>query len=80
LLQGLQDPIVLPAQAEQFVAGLRRRGIPHAYLTFPDEWHGFRAAQARIAALEAELSFCGQVLDFDPPGVPVVALERPGSR
>jgi len=33
--------------------------------------------EKRIAALEAELSFYGQVFGFDPPGVPVLPLERP---
>jgi hypothetical protein len=28
-------------------------------------------------ALEAELSFYGQVLGFEPPGVPVLPLSRP---
>jgi deazaflavin-dependent oxidoreductase (nitroreductase family) len=77
LLQGLQDEVVPPSQSEMFADALRRKGIPYAYLTFDGEQHGFRRKETVIAALEAELSFYGQVFGFDPPGVPVLPLERP---
>ena len=74
LLQGLQDEVVPPSQAELFVAALRRKGIPHAYLAFEGEQHGFRRQETVIAALQAELSFYGQVFGFTPPAVPVLPL------
>jgi len=74
LLQGLDDQVVPPSQAELFVAALERKGIPHAYLAFAGEQHGFRRAETVVAALEAELSFYGQVLGFTPPDVPVLPL------
>ena len=74
MLQGLEDKVVPPSQAELFVDALRRKGIPHAYLAFEGEQHGFRRQETVIAALEAELSFYGQVFGFDPPGVPKLAL------
>ncbi len=74
LLQGLEDEVVPPSQAELFRDALVRKGIPHAYLAFPGEQHGFRRAETVIAALQAELSFYGQVLGFDPPDVPRLAL------
>ncbi len=77
LLQGLDDPIVLPSQAEQFTQALTERGVPHAYLSFEGEGHGFRSAQIRTHALSAELSFYGQVLGFTPPDVPALELNRP---
>ena len=77
LLQGADDEVVPPSQAELFRDALRRKGIPHAYLLFAGEEHGFRRAETTVAALEAELSFYGQVLGFDPPGVPRLELERP---
>lgn len=77
LLQGADDRVVPPSQAEMFRDVLVDRGIPHAYLLFEGEEHGFRRAETTIAALEAELSFYGQVLGFDPPGVPVLPLVRP---
>ncbi|HST66273.1 MAG TPA: S9 family peptidase, partial [Mycobacteriales bacterium] len=76
LLQGLDDKVVPPSQAELFVAALEKKGIPHAYLAFEGEQHGFRRQETVIAALEAELSFYGQVFGFEPPGVPRLALSH----
>jgi dipeptidyl aminopeptidase/acylaminoacyl peptidase len=75
LLQGLEDEVCPPEQADRFVASLDGTGLPHAYLTFEGEQHGFRRASTVIAALEAELSFYGQVFGFTPPGVPVLELK-----
>ena len=66
MLQGLEDAIVPPAQAELIVAALRRKGLPYAYLAFPGEQHGFRKAENIVRALEAELAFYGAVLGFAP--------------
>jgi dipeptidyl aminopeptidase/acylaminoacyl peptidase len=74
LLQGLEDEVCPPEQADRFVASLDGTGLPHAYLTFEGEQHGFRKASSVITALEAELSFYGQVFGFVPPGVPVLEL------
>ena len=76
LLQGLEDQVVPPSQAELFADALERKGIPYAYLAFDGEQHGFRRQETVIAALEAELSFYGQVFGFDPPGVPMLPLTR----
>jgi dipeptidyl aminopeptidase/acylaminoacyl peptidase len=75
LLQGLDDPIVPPAQSESIAADLAAHGIPHAYIAFAGESHGFRKAETVIASLEAELAFYGQVFGFTPPGVAPVRLE-----
>jgi dipeptidyl aminopeptidase/acylaminoacyl peptidase len=74
LLQGAQDAVVPPAQAELFRDALLRKGIPHAFLLFEGEQHGFRRAESIITSLEAELSFYGQVLGVTPPDVPPLAL------
>jgi len=74
LLQGLDDPIVPPAQSESIAADLAAHGIPYAYLTFAGESHGFRKAETVAASLEAELSFYGQIMGFTPPGVAPVPL------
>jgi dipeptidyl aminopeptidase/acylaminoacyl peptidase len=66
LLQGLEDEVVPPAQAEEMAAALRSNGVPHAVLMFEGEQHGFRHAETVIRSLEAELSFYGQVLGFQP--------------
>jgi len=74
LLQGLDDPVVPPAQAESIAADLAAHGIPYAYIAFEGESHGFRKAENIVASLEAELSFYGQIMGFTPPGVPPVPL------
>lgn len=74
LLQGLDDPVVPPAQAESIAADLAAHGIPHAYLAFEGESHGFRKAETITASLEAELSFYGQIMGFVPPGMPLLPL------
>jgi dipeptidyl aminopeptidase/acylaminoacyl peptidase len=74
VLQGEDDKVVPPSHAELIVRALRERGIPHAYLLFEGEGHGFRKAESIVAALEAELSFYCQVLDVEP-GDPLPVLE-----
>jgi dipeptidyl aminopeptidase/acylaminoacyl peptidase len=74
LLQGLDDPIVPPSQSEAIAADLSAHGIPHAYLAFEGESHGFRKAETNIACLEAELAFYGEVFGFTPPGVAPLKL------
>jgi dipeptidyl aminopeptidase/acylaminoacyl peptidase len=74
LLQGLDDPVVPPAQSESIAADLAAHGIPHAYIAFEGESHGFRKAENIVASLEAELSFYGQIMGFNPPGIPPVPL------
>ncbi len=66
--QGAEDRIVPPNQAESMVEALRARGVPVACLLFEGEQHGFRRAGNIVRALEAELSFYGQVLGFEPAG------------
>ena len=43
-LQGLEDKIVPPDQAERMVEALRSKGVPVAYIAFEGEQHGFRIA------------------------------------
>ncbi|MFA4964824.1 MAG: prolyl oligopeptidase family serine peptidase, partial [Thermoleophilia bacterium] len=66
VLQGLEDEIVPPAQAEIIVAALRAKGLPYAYLPFAGEQHGFRKAENIVRAQEAELYFYGRVFGFTP--------------
>jgi dipeptidyl aminopeptidase/acylaminoacyl peptidase len=66
LLQGLEDKVVPPAQAEVMVEALRANGVMHEYVAFEGEQHGFRKAESIVRAADAELSFYGRVLGFDP--------------
>ncbi len=63
-LQGSEDEIVPPNQAEEMVNALKQKGIPVAYLLFEGEQHGFRQADNIKQALEAELSFYSQIFGF----------------
>jgi dipeptidyl aminopeptidase/acylaminoacyl peptidase len=65
ILQGLEDKIVPPSQAEQIVAALRAKGLPYAYLPFAGEQHGFRRAENIKRALEGELYFYSKIFGFD---------------
>ena len=79
VLQGLEDEIVPPDQAEMIVEALRARRVPVAYVTFAGEQHGFRQAANIRRALDAELSFYAQVLGFDLPvdeGIEPVTVEN----
>ncbi len=62
LLQGLEDRVVPPQQAETLVAALEANGVPHEYRTYEGEGHGFRRTETVIDALEAELAFYRRVL------------------
>ncbi|WP_299538271.1 prolyl oligopeptidase family serine peptidase [uncultured Streptomyces sp.] len=74
LLQGLDDVICPPAQCERFLTAIEGRGIPHAYLAFEGESHGFRRASTLVRALEAELSLYAQTFGFARTDVPVLEL------
>ncbi len=65
-LQGAEDVIVPPNQAEVMVEALRNKGLPVAYVLFPQEQHGFRQAHSIQKALEAELYFYGRIFGFEP--------------
>jgi dipeptidyl aminopeptidase/acylaminoacyl peptidase len=67
LLQGLEDKVVPPSQAEKMVAALDAKGLAYAYLAFEGEQHGFRKPENIRRALEAELFFYSRVLGFPPP-------------
>jgi dipeptidyl aminopeptidase/acylaminoacyl peptidase len=74
LLQGAEDPVVPPAQSEAIRDALAAHGVPHAYVVYEGEGHGFRRAENVINALETELAFLGAVYGFDTPGVPRLDL------
>jgi dipeptidyl aminopeptidase/acylaminoacyl peptidase len=59
------DGLIGPSQAEAFVTALRAKGLPHAYLTFEGEAHGFRDARNIRRSLEAELYFYSRIFGFE---------------
>jgi dipeptidyl aminopeptidase/acylaminoacyl peptidase len=57
LLQGTEDPVVPPQQAERLRDALATAGRPCELVFFEGEGHGFRRAETLVACLEAELAF-----------------------
>ena len=66
IFQGLDDKVVPPAQSEAFRDICVQKGIKHEYHAFEGEGHGFRKASSIITAMESEMKFYGEVLDFTP--------------
>ncbi len=64
IFQGLDDKVVPPNQAQTMVAALKANGLPHAYLAYEGEGHGFRRAENIKQALESELYFYSRILGF----------------
>jgi len=64
LLQGLEDKVVPPSQAETMIAALRSKHLPFAYVAFPTEGHGFREAENIRKSIEAELYFYSRIFGF----------------
>ena len=57
VIQGLNDPAVSPAEAEQIVAAVRANGVPVWYLAAKDEGHGFRKKPNRNYLFYATVLF-----------------------
>jgi dipeptidyl aminopeptidase/acylaminoacyl peptidase len=64
LFQGLEDEIVPPSQAEQFVAVCKEKKLPYAYVAFEGEQHGFRQDKNIRRSIEGEMYFLSQIFDF----------------
>ena len=64
LLQGDEDKIVPPNQAEMMHEALLKKGIPTALKMYKGEQHGFRKAENIEDALNSELYFYSRVFGF----------------
>jgi dipeptidyl aminopeptidase/acylaminoacyl peptidase len=67
---GLEDKVTPPNQATAMVQALEERGVPVAFLSFPEEGHGFRLAATIRRTLEGELYFYCRVFGIDPADSP----------
>lgn len=67
-----------PVQCERFLARLAAEGrqVPHRYIAFEEEGHGFRRADTTVRVLESELSLYAQVFGLNPPGIPTLELTK----
>ncbi|MGV8910054.1 MAG: S9 family peptidase [Propionicimonas sp.] len=66
ILQGRQDLVVPPSQAEAMAAAVRAKGLPVELIWFDNEGHGFRRSESIIATAKAALAFLGRVHGFAP--------------
>jgi len=62
VVQGANDPRVLQVESDEMVAAVEANGVPVEYVLFPDEGHGFRRRENRIAASEAYVKFLDRYL------------------
>lgn len=62
IAQGANDPRVKKEESEQIVAAMTERGIPHRYLVFEDEGHGFRKPENNLAFHAAAEQFLAEHL------------------
>ena len=77
LLQGEDDKVVPPNQAEMMVKALEERKIPYAYQLYKGEGHGFRQASTIVNALNAELYFYRVILGLeDTENLPKIAVHN----
>jgi dipeptidyl aminopeptidase/acylaminoacyl peptidase len=77
LLQGTEDMVVPPEQAEMLAAAARRRGLAVALIMFEGEGHGFRRAETIKAAIEAQIYFLGRIFGFEPADqVPPISIDN----
>ncbi len=63
-LQGLDDKVVPPSQAEAMISALQRNGVKTSYVPFEGESHGFRKSENIRKAFDLELAFYGEVFGF----------------
>jgi dipeptidyl aminopeptidase/acylaminoacyl peptidase len=64
IYQGAEDNVVPPAQSEEIVSVLRRRGVPHLYQLYLGEGHGWRRPETIEAFYASVESFLRQYVIF----------------
>jgi len=75
LLQGAEDKIVPPNQAETMYAVVKDRGLPCALKVYAEEQHGFRRSENIEDALNSELVFFTRVFGIEAAGDDLPALQ-----
>jgi dipeptidyl aminopeptidase/acylaminoacyl peptidase len=68
--QGANDPRVKQAEADQIVKALQDKGIPVAYVLYPDEGHGFARPQNNLSFSAVAEAFLARCLEgrYEPIG------------
>jgi len=78
VIQGANDPRVKQAESDQIVVALRDKGHPVEYMVAPDEGHGFRGRENRLAFAAAMEKFLAKHLGgrFQESVPPSIATKR----
>lgn len=76
ILQGSEDKIVPPNQAQMMHDALLKKGIPTCLKIYEGEQHGFRKAENIEDALDSELSFYGKIFGIDIPGAVALKIDN----
>ena len=76
LLQGTEDTVVPPQQAEMLADAARRKGLPVALIMFEGEGHGFRRGETIKASIEAQIYFLEPDLRLRTRGSRLVDFHR----
>ena len=76
LLQGDEDKIVPPNQAETMHKALLAKGIPTCLKIYKGEQHGFRKSENIEDALDSELSFYGKVFGIGIPDACEISIDN----
>ena len=77
LLQGTEDTVVPPQQAEMLAEAARRKSLAVALIMFEGEGHGFRTGEVIKAATEAQIYFLSRIFGFEPADrVPPIAIDN----
>lgn len=67
ILQGADDKVVPPNQAETMAAAVAAKGLDAELIVFDGEGHGFRKSETIERAVEAELAFYARTFGFAQP-------------
>ena len=65
VLQGSEDKVVPPNQAEGIVETIKKRGGRVEYVVFQGEGHGWRKEENQRTAMEKEFGFYADVFGLD---------------
>lgn len=77
LLQGAEDKVVPPNQAEMMHKAVVKKGIPACLKIYEGEQHGFRQAKNIEDALDTELTFYSKVFGIeDVPGTIDIKIDN----
>ncbi|AKS40424.1 alpha/beta fold hydrolase [Wenzhouxiangella marina] len=75
IIHGANDPRVKQAEADQIVVAMRERGLEVEYIVAPDEGHGFRGRENRLAMFARTEEFLSTHLGgrYQPEMAPDIA-------